>query len=220
MDSFVIANVLPGQLNALVKNIMKQTGVTDPNEAVRIINAGEAKIILETTPTEKDVFFFSVTSNGRSGKEWITRLLSMGYRLESDVKSVLLSKKFIPTTGVTTKVAVILGKSFANAERTTINITSRATSLNLSNPNAEVACLIREKFSDKELKNLGIHWLVVMHHPIKNMMGDRVVLGADTSNGGYWFRCSPVLPNFGWLPEHGWLSGGGFAFAASQTLSF
>ena len=37
---FAIANVLPGRLNALVKNIMRQTGTDDPNEAVRLVNSG------------------------------------------------------------------------------------------------------------------------------------------------------------------------------------
>lgn len=36
-----IAEVMPGKLNALVKNIMRQTGETDANEAVRLINSGE-----------------------------------------------------------------------------------------------------------------------------------------------------------------------------------
>lgn len=40
-SEFVIAKVLPGTLNALVKNIMKQTGTNDPNEAVRLVNSGE-----------------------------------------------------------------------------------------------------------------------------------------------------------------------------------
>ncbi len=38
---FVIAKVEPGKLNALVKNLMRQMNITDPNEAVRRINSGE-----------------------------------------------------------------------------------------------------------------------------------------------------------------------------------
>ena len=38
---FAIADVLPGKLNALVKNLMRQTGETDPNEPVRLVNSGE-----------------------------------------------------------------------------------------------------------------------------------------------------------------------------------
>ncbi len=38
--AFVTADVTQGTLNALVKNIMSQTGATDPNEAVRLVNSG------------------------------------------------------------------------------------------------------------------------------------------------------------------------------------
>lgn len=41
MNGFVIAEVMPGKLNALVKNLMHQMDLTDPNEAVRRINSGE-----------------------------------------------------------------------------------------------------------------------------------------------------------------------------------
>jgi hypothetical protein len=42
-NSHIIFDVLPdlGKLNALVKNIMKQTGIDNANEAIRSINAGE-----------------------------------------------------------------------------------------------------------------------------------------------------------------------------------
>ncbi len=38
---FAIADVYPGVLNALVKKIMRQTGVNDANEAVRLVTSGE-----------------------------------------------------------------------------------------------------------------------------------------------------------------------------------
>ena len=43
-NQFAIAEVTPGKLNALVKNIMTQTGTTDPNEAVRLVNSGEVTL--------------------------------------------------------------------------------------------------------------------------------------------------------------------------------
>lgn len=42
---FAIADVLPGHLNAMVKNLMRQMGVEDANEAVRRFNAGELKLV-------------------------------------------------------------------------------------------------------------------------------------------------------------------------------
>lgn len=80
---FAIADVLPGKLNALVKNIMRQTGTDDPNEAVRMVNAGEVQIsVIRPEWTEKDrIIHFSVTSNGNTGEEWITRLESKNFRV-------------------------------------------------------------------------------------------------------------------------------------------
>ncbi|HNW55657.1 MAG TPA: hypothetical protein PKN62_01090, partial [bacterium] len=45
--------------------------------------------------TEKDgVVYFSVTSDGVTGEEWITRLESKGFRAGDYVKNVLRSKGF------------------------------------------------------------------------------------------------------------------------------
>lgn len=41
---FVIANVLPGKLNALVKNLMRLTGIEDPVKVVDSINRSEWKL--------------------------------------------------------------------------------------------------------------------------------------------------------------------------------
>jgi hypothetical protein len=41
MSEFVSAGLTAGQLNALVKNIMKETGIADPQKAVRSFNADE-----------------------------------------------------------------------------------------------------------------------------------------------------------------------------------
>lgn len=40
-EGFAISRVYPGDLNALVKNLMKAMSITDPNEAVRRVNSGE-----------------------------------------------------------------------------------------------------------------------------------------------------------------------------------
>ncbi|MBT4850020.1 Hpt domain-containing protein [Candidatus Parcubacteria bacterium] len=44
-DQFAIRNILPGRLNALVKNIMSQTGESDPGEAVRLVNSGKWTLV-------------------------------------------------------------------------------------------------------------------------------------------------------------------------------
>ena len=44
-NEFAISEVLPGKLNALVKNIMAQVQTSDPSEAVRLVNSGERVVV-------------------------------------------------------------------------------------------------------------------------------------------------------------------------------
>ena len=48
------------------------------------------------------------------------------------------------------------GILFEDSNRISKNIRAEAEHRNLEKPNAEVACLIREKFTDEELKNMGL----------------------------------------------------------------
>ena len=50
---FAMADVLPSQLNAMVKNAMKQTG-QDSNEAVRLFNSGTYILVKSSDPLEWD----------------------------------------------------------------------------------------------------------------------------------------------------------------------
>jgi len=210
---FTIQNVETGKLNALVNNIMKQTGIDDPNEAIRMVNAGEVQItVIKTKWTEKDgVIRFSVTSDDTTGEQWIARLESKGFRVGDYAKSVLRSKSFKPTSGTTTEIAVLKGEIFSDNDRVTKNIRKEAKNRKLSTPNAEIACLIREKFSDKELEAMGLYWIVAMHEPIKDSGGDPALLSADRFDDGSWLNAdydSPVGK---------WDCSDGFAFVVSQV---
>ncbi len=212
---FTIQNVETGKLNALVNNIMKQTGIDDPNEAIRMVNAGEVKItVIKTKWTEKDgVIRFSVTSDGTTGEQWIARLESKGFRVSDYAKSILRSKSFKPTSGVTTEIAVLKREIFSDNDRITKNIRKEAKNRKLSTPNAEIACLIREKFSDKELEAMGLYWIVAMHEPIKDSDGDPLLLSVDRGDGGSW------LSAYYGSPGYEWDRSSGFAFVVSQVSS-
>ena len=212
-DFFVISDVLPGKLNALVKNIMKQTGSSDPNEAVRMVNAGEVQIsVIKPRWTEKDgVILFTVTSDGTTGEEWITRLEGKSLCISHYAESVLRSKDFKSTSGITYEIAVLKGEIFSDNERITKNIRKEAKNRKLLTPNAEVACLIRKNFSNKELKAMGLYWIVVMHEPIKDSDGDPMLLHAFRNDDGSWL--STVYGS----PDGKWLRSNGFAFVVSQV---
>ncbi len=208
---FAIAEVMPGKLNALVKNIMRQTGESDPNAAVRLVNSGEWVVSKSTRSWYEDmgIIYFSVTSDGTTGPEWIKRLEDNGSRVGDYARSVLCSPDFKPTSGITTTVAVLKGFLFGGQTRNTKEIRAQADRWQLSKPNAEVACLIREKFTNKEIEAMGLWYIVAMHKPIEDSDGAPGLLSADCGVGGSWLRTHYDEPGFRWRRSCG------FAFARS-----
>jgi len=162
---------------------------------------------------EDGVIYFSVTSDGTTGEDWITRLESKVFRVGGYAKQVLRSPDFKPTNGVTTEVAVLPGLLFEDNDRIMKKIRAEAYKRKLSKPNAELACLIREKFTDKEIEAMGLWYIVAMHEPINDSGGDPSLLDARRSDGGRWLgACSG-------RPDGRWFHDSGFAFAVSQVSS-
>lgn len=212
-NEFVIAEVMPGKLNALVKNIMRQMVVDDPNEAVRLINSGEWVV---SKPTrcwrEQDgVIYLSVTSDGTTGSEWIARLEKKGFRVSDYAKSILLSPDFKPTSGITTEIAILKGMLFEDSNRITEKIRAEAERRKLTKPNAEVACLIRENFSDEEIEAMGLWWIVIMHEPINDSDGVPFLLLALRYDAVRWLASYFGKPGLKWDRDDG------FAFVVSQV---
>jgi len=123
------------------------------------------------------------------------------------------SKNFKPTSGTTYEIAVLKGELFSTSNRITKNIRKEAKSRKFSSPNAEVACLIREKFSNKKLEAMGLYWIVTMHEPIKDSDGDPMLLITDRAGGPSWLGAGYDLPDIMWARS------GGFAFVVSQVSS-
>ena len=160
---------------------------------------------------ENDIIYFSVTSDGTTGEQWIERLENKGFRVGDYAKSILRSPDFKPTSGVTTEIAVLKGMFWNDNDRTTSNIRAEANKRKLLKPNAEVACLIREMFSDEEIEAMGLLWIVVMHEPINDFVDDSRLLYTSCRGDGRWLDALYVNPG------HGWHSNIGFAFAVSQV---
>lgn len=205
---FASAGLTAGQLNAIVKKL----GGHDM--ALRFLR--DELSVSEPTRSwreEDGVIYFSVTSDGTTGEEWIKRLEGNGFRVGDYAKQVLRSPDFKPTSGVTTEVAVLKGMLFEDNDRITKKIRAEADKRKLSKPNAELACLIREKFTDKEIEAMGLWYIVAMHEPINDSDGDPSLLGANRDGDGRWLNA------YYGGPGDGWNRGGGFAFAVSQVSS-
>lgn len=155
------------------------------------------------------IIYFSVTSDGTTGKGWVKRLEKKGFRTGECAKSMLLSDDFKPTNGVMYEIAVMKGMLFSDSDRTTKNIRAEADTRKFTKPNAEVACLIREKFTDEELEAMGLWYIVVMHEPINDSVGNPFLLGAHRNGAGRWLDAYYGSPGRGWDRDY-W-----FAFVAS-----
>lgn len=160
---------------------------------------------------ENGVIYFSVTSDGTTGPEWIKRLEKKGFKVSDYAKSLLLSPDFKPTSGVKYEVAILKGMLFEDNDRITKKIRAEAGKRKFSKPNPEVACLIREMFTNEEIKTMGLVWIVAMHEPINYFDGDPGLLSAGRNDDGSW-----LLAFYG-KPDGRWFRDGGFAFVASQV---
>ncbi len=203
---FASVDLTAGQLNAIVKKLGGHDG------AIKFLQGKLAVSEPTRNWREQDgVIYLSVTSDGTTGPKWIKRLEKKGFRLSEFAKSVLRSPDFKPTKGVTTEIAILKGILFEDRDRTTSNIRDLATQRKLTTPNAEVACLIRENFSDEDIEAMGLIWIVTMHEPIKDSGGDPFLLYAYRDGDGRWLGACYDRPGNGWVRGHG------FAFVVSQV---
>jgi len=154
------------------------------------------------------VVYFTVTSRGTTGKQWIDYFKKKGYCTYDHAKSILNDPEFGTTTGVTTEIAVFKGVLLKDDERTPKKISAKALSFNWFKPRAEVACLIRETFSDNEIEAMGLNLITVMHEPFEwPYCGSAVRLSIGSK------ECGPGLYPCYNRPYNGLILNHGFAFS-------
>ena len=159
------------------------------------------------------IYLPPLVSDGTTGPLWIPRLEKQGFRIEDYAKQVLRSPDFKPTNGVTTEIAVLKGVLFEDNDRSTKKIRAEADKRKLEKPNAELACLIREKFTNKDIEAMGLWYIVAMHEPINDSDGNPFLLHANRYVARRWLNAYYDRPDFRWYRDYG------FAFVVSQVSS-
>ncbi|MDO8557512.1 MAG: hypothetical protein Q7R98_03580 [Candidatus Jorgensenbacteria bacterium] len=210
---FASANLTAGQLNAIVKKL----GGHDA--AIKLLRG---TLTVSESPRKwnekKGIIYFSVTSSGMTGEEWVNRPESeKGFRIGECARDTLLSQDrfqipeedFTPTSNVTTKIAVLKGTLFNINKRHTRDVRVKAKDLGLREPNTEESCLIHEAFTEKEIAMMGLIEIVAMHELVNGPQGGPGLLfRTDRSGGSEFLRgCG------GFTPGDLWSKKTGFAFA-------
>ena len=138
---------------------------------------------MNTAPTTLTVddegnIHFTLTSNGLTREQWETHLEHRGCRIGDSARNVLRCASKAPTNGVTYNIVVRPGKSISNSDRITKKIRAAADKKGWVKPHWEVACLIRDTFTNEQLEKLGIGlWCIVtMHEHIKDSDGHQSLL--------------------------------------------
>lgn len=205
------AGVMWEIIQALVNEVLALGG--DDNSLRRILTNGKLRRELALLIVNKaKELWKSITSVGKTGEEWITRLESNGFRVGDYAKKLLRNAAVTTTTGTVYDLVVIKGEEFpTDAARTNEAIRALAKSRGYLTPPIEVAPLLRESITDKEIEEMGLYALIVMHEPVADADGGLRLLGVDRRDGGRW-----LFAFFG-SPQCLWFRDDGFVFLAPRT---
>ena len=211
---FFTADYTRGQLNAFVKMLAEQSGYEDVIEKTL---RNEITFSINKKPwIEKDGrIYFEVTTLGLTAEEWKARLTKAGHKISNWANDVLSKPDYDLNhryeADKTLKIVLIKGKEIEkDSERLTKNLKAIAVkdfgTNSVSELKGELELLIREKFSNKELEEKGLYYIVVLHEPIVDSVGRPSVLVSDRGDGESWVRAPYDFESVGWGDD------GAFAF--------
>ena len=155
-----------------------------------------------------NIIRFSVTATGKTGLGWLKRFEFKGIKIGEYAKKFLLSDDF-QYTGKTYQVAVIKSRHFDNPS-TIEDILEEGKSRNMVEANAEVACLIRDKFTDEEIRAMGLNYIITMHQKIGDCYDPRR-FSTISKDGHLWLEAHDAEPDGSWLSQNV-----GLAFIVSE----
>lgn len=148
-------------------------------------------------------------SNGWSGEKWIAWYDEHGYPLSDEAKFLLRSADFKPSkAGTIYEIAVLPGDLLPDNKRITKNIRAKADELKLKHgqdENPEIVCLIRQKFSNQEIRDMGLLWIVGLHETISGSGGYPSLLSADASDAEPWLNAYWGKPDDRWGRRNGFV---------------
>lgn len=204
---------ITGQLFELGRQLRQKNGYPfDPNELQGCLqDIIEGKFKDNFWRVEEDgTVRLKLTGIGLTGLEWEKRLESKGFKLSKSAKDLLNSPDFTSCEkDKVYEVVILSGKLFSDRRRTTKNILAEGDCRGLIHGSVlpiEIACLIRENFSNEQFKKIDINWLTTMHEPIEDHYGGLHLFSMDRGDDGFWLSADYAIL------EGLWRSGDGYIF--------
>ncbi len=118
---------------------------------------------------------FKVTGTGLTAEKWIARLGFNGHKLSDSAHNILCASDYDARhrleAGREYKIVLVRSTEIRkDSERTSANLKSLASRefgyQSVSDLKGEFALLIREKFANDELEQMGLTYIAVLHEPI------------------------------------------------------
>lgn len=156
----------------------------------------QEKLLTSHQRNERNVISFSLLSNGRTGEEWLNYFKESGLIVSESAQDILLSLK--ATSNVHYQVVILKGAMFFTISPNEDNVIREAKLRSLKPCNLELACLIREKFSNEELLSMRLNELKVMHIP-EAFVGMKWLLNiCSCDNNKIDLDATPYYPDMCW----------------------
>ena len=153
---------------------------------------------------ENDVIYLTVTlDQPTSSEEWIERMEKRG--VGSYAKTAFPARDFKCSFVGMYKIAILKGSLFDDDDRGAQKIFAKADEMKLVKANADIACLIREQFSDEEIQTMGLWWIITLLASYSNAYTSQCLLTTHGGGGGRWLHAYDVYPKNRWNRECGFV---------------
>lgn len=183
------------------------------------MNNGKSHTGVEWTEENSVITFTLPATDGTTGEGWATRIEQKGIRMSNMGKyRILRNQDFKPTIGIAYTVVVIKAKRFLesyfyNHEYGNVALWKVKSAIEhgwrVAKLPIEVACLMRENFTDDDLKAMSLQEIVCMHTAI---IYDR--------NNKFLFRLGKKHDGGQWLDERHDMGDYGTDFHPEVGLAF
>jgi hypothetical protein len=146
--------------------------------------------------TEKNgMYFFSVTSDGTTGKDW-------GGRITTHMNNYVYNhlKLLNTTNGVTSNLVLIKGDFFKKFAKESWIPNEKMQKFALENgfksPSAEVSGLVYEVLADNDLyKKMKISVVTIMHEPINDLDGKPYIFCVQSNGENLYLEIANASPD-------------------------